>query len=200
MERDVKDDDSKNTLGPESGKTKKKRGAPRKIDAIFTPQVCNLITWMIKEQVSDFQIALALGVSKSSFYRWKEKNLIFWENACVKNQNEDEEIESALRKRAKGFERQMPIYDENGKLVGAKIAYYPPSEAALQYYLNNRLPDRWKSKVEHNHAIEELPLAINFINGPAPKDTRAAPMIDGNDKETSGEPASDGSPIQDTDE
>lgn len=58
---------------------------------------------------------------------------------------------------------ERPVYDKKGNIIDIKMQYYPPNFSAQQYILNNRDPANWKARVEHNHALEELPLSINFV-------------------------------------
>lgn len=142
------------------GSRKGKGGRPSHDHIFERPVVQNFITYLIKRDASDREIARQINVPLTSFIRWKKRNPEFWH---TEEENSIKQVERALLDRAKGFWIERPIYDKMGNLKGTKYHYYPPSESAAQYYLNNRDPANWKSKVEHNHAIEELPLAVNFV-------------------------------------
>lgn len=128
------------------------------------PIVKNFIVYLIKRKESDREIARQVNVPKASFDRWKKKNIELWAIEAEDDQSDLQRVKRSLVERATGHWVERPLYDKStGALKGTKFQYYPPSDSAIQYYLNNRDPANWKSKVEHNHALEELPLAVNFV-------------------------------------
>jgi hypothetical protein len=144
------------------GSRKGKGGRPGGDTELTRPIVINLICYLIGEGKSDREIARIINVPKSTFERWKKKNAELWAAHVPNSDSPIKDVEKALVKKAKGFWVERPVYDKSGNIRFTKFQYYPPDNGAIQYYLNNRAPADWKSKVEHNHAIEELPVAIIF--------------------------------------
>ena len=145
-------------------KSRKGIGGRKSQEHIFkNPVVLNFITYLISRHASDRNIAQQINVPLTSFHRWKHKNIELWNVPEINSLQQIKEVEVSLYQRAKGYWIERPIYDKQGNFLRTKYQYYPPSDSAAQYFLNNRAPQDWKSKVEHNHAIEELPLAVNFV-------------------------------------
>jgi hypothetical protein len=149
-----KSDDSK------PGKPKQKKGAPIKHVDLDKPIVTNFIVYLIGNDASDREIARQVNVPNTTFVRWKKRNIHLWNRAAP---DPVREAEKSLMNRVKGHWVERPVYDKDGNFLRTKYQYYPPSDGAIQYFLNNRAPQDWKARVEHNHAIEELPRAINFV-------------------------------------
>jgi hypothetical protein len=171
-------------LPPESGKKPRYRPGSRKgkggvrseaLEQFKMPMVINFIMHCIREKKSDSEIARLINVPQPTFHRWKKQHPELWIEANSNSENPTKDIEEALVKKAKGFMVERPVYTKEGKFKGTKFNYYPPDLGAITYYLNNRAPADWKQKVEHNHAIEELPLEVTFVRAsdkkqlPAPK-------------------------------
>jgi hypothetical protein len=139
-------------------------GAPVKNVDLDKPVIKNFIVYLIKRKESDREIARMVNVPKASFDRWKKKNIELWAIDAEDDNTELQKVRRSLVERATGGFVERPLYDKvTGQIKGTKFQYYPASDTAIQYYLNNRDPANWKSKVEHNHALEELPVAINFV-------------------------------------
>jgi hypothetical protein len=159
-------------------KSRKGIGGRPNHDHIFQrPAVQNFIQYLVRRDASDSEIARQINVPLTSFQRWKKKNSEFWLKADTTDASDLEKVKRSLIERATGFWVERPVYDKLGQLKGTKFQYYPPSDTAIQYYLNNRDPQNWKSKVEHNHALEELPVAINFVEAIEPKKEKALKAI-----------------------
>jgi hypothetical protein len=149
-----------------AGSRKGKGGVKsQNLEVFLKPMVVNFVCHCIRDGKSDSEIARLVNVPKTTFHRWKKSHTELWNEAVSNSDNPVKQVEDALLKRAKGFMIERPTYRKDGTLIGSKFQYYPPDMGAVQYFLNNRAPAEWKSKVEHNHAIEELPLSITFVNG-----------------------------------
>lgn len=145
------------------GSRKGKGGRPQIDTLLDRPAVLNFIQYLIRRKESDREIARQVNVPKASFDRWKKKNLELWAIEIEDDQSDLQRVKRSLVDRATGHWVERATYNKDGTFKGTKFQYYPPSDQAIQYYLNNRDPANWKSKVEHNHALEELPFAVNFV-------------------------------------
>lgn len=146
------------------GSRKGKGGRPVANPELDRPVVVNFIAHLIKRNTSDREIARLVNCPIGSFMRWKKKNIELWNTPPETDTQRLENVKRSAYERATGCWIERPIYDKTtGQIKGTKFQYYPPTDSGIQYYLNNRDPANWKSKVEHNHALEELPVAINFV-------------------------------------
>lgn len=165
----VKDKQKKATsiAGKVASKTRVKdgKGRPNKTDALLdSPITINFIEYLIKQKASDGEIAQKVNVPYRSFLRWKAKHKDLWRRVSAQMElTLAQRAEIGLEKRVSGHWVERAEYDKKGNFTGTKFQYYPPSDTAIQYVLNNRDPANWKARVEHNHALEELPFAVNFV-------------------------------------
>lgn len=148
-----------------SKQKKSKMGAPNRTNEILEkPVTKNFIEYLIKQKAIDSEIARKVNVPYRSFMRWKARNKDLWQTASAQLElSMAQRAEIALMKRVEGHYEERAEYTDSGEFKGTQFKYFPPSDTAIQYLLNNRDPANWKSKVEHNHALEELPLAVNFV-------------------------------------
>lgn len=115
------------------------------------------------------RVARALGVSKNTFYKWRDAHPEFCK--AVKNGKikADAEVASALFQRAKGddWEEEIPIkrkisqYEE--EIVMVKVRRHtPPDPGACMSWLTNRQRKKWSNKVQHT-GEDGKPLPFNSI-------------------------------------
>ncbi len=106
-------------------------------------------------------IAKVLGTSKFTIYEWMRTYPEFSAAIVRVRTMADAAVESALRKRATGFDfvETTKVTKEGGGKEGenltqvtesVKQVYVPPDTAAAVFWLKNRDPERWaeKTKVE----------------------------------------------------
>lgn len=108
----------------------------------------DLIAQWARDGAIERDIAKKLGVSESTFSGYKKEHPELMETLTVNKEVADARVESALYKRAIGYE-----YTETSKEVGpdgVKIKtttkQVAPDVTAQIYWLNNRRPDRWRNK------------------------------------------------------
>ncbi|WP_195397856.1 helix-turn-helix domain-containing protein [Holdemania sp. 1001302B_160321_E10] len=131
----------------------------------------DLIAQWARDGAIERDIAKKLGVSESTFSGYKKEHPELMETLTVNKEVADARVESALYKRAIGYE-----YTETSKEVGpdgVKIKtttkQVAPDVTAQIYWLKNRRPDRWKDK--QDISIEGA-LKVEIINDiPKPTDT-----------------------------
>lgn len=108
------------------------------------------------------EVAAELDVHPSTVYQWITDHAAFSEAFTYARQQTDRLVESALFKKARGFDftETTKTTKEGGKEKDSlatvtetvKQVYVPPDTAAAVFWLKNRDPDRWaeKTKVEIN--------------------------------------------------
>lgn len=113
----------------------------------------NDITKWIKNGASEKQVAAALGIAESSWFKYKAENKEFSE--FLKNIDRTEvilELRSALIKKALGFKyeesKKYKKTDEDGKTytqVEISEKYSPPDVAAINLALKNYDSENWSN-------------------------------------------------------
>lgn len=99
------------------------------------------------EKLTKADIAHNMGIHASTFRRWRRENELL-RSAYEKGASiVDERMESALIKKAEGFEYDEVTkeYDSEGNLKYKKVVKkrFPPDVPALKFYTMNRMPDKW---------------------------------------------------------
>lgn len=103
-------------------------------------------------------IAKQMNIHPATFYRWLENYEEIseaFENGrrCI-----DEEVESSFFKTCIGYKETVTeekIVDGEVKELKKEI-YIPPSVPAMTFYLQNRMPDKWKKEQKDITAFAEL--------------------------------------------
>ena len=130
----------------------------------------DLIAQWARDGAIERDIAKKLGVSESTFSGYKKEHEELLQTLTVNKEVADARVESALYKRATGYE-----YTETSKEVGpdgvkikTTVKQVAPDVTAQIYWLNNRRPDRWRNK--QDISIEGAP-KVEIINDiPKPTD------------------------------
>lgn len=108
----------------------------------------DLIAQWARDGAIERDIAKKLGVSESTFSGYKKAHQELMEMLTVNKEVADARVESALYKRAIGYEYDE-VCTEDGpdgvktKTITKQVA---PDVTAQIYWLNNRRPDRWRNK------------------------------------------------------
>ena len=108
-----------------------------------------------RDGLTDEQIALKMGIGISTFYEWLNKFPELSDAIKKGKAPVDIEVESALLKRALGYDYEEVITEVEELGEGRqkkhirKIKKHMPGETAAQiFWLKNRRPVRWRDKVE----------------------------------------------------
>lgn len=112
-----------------------------------------------RDGLTDEQIAKNMGISISTFYKWKQDFSEVSEALKKGKEEADIEVENALFKRATGYtfqevtQERVPVRDENGKIIDYELAITKvvrkdivPDTTAQIFWLQNRKPNEWKDK------------------------------------------------------
>lgn len=144
------------------------RGAKDKCKDWLTPDGLQRLESWARDGLTDEQIAANIGVSKSTFYKWKREHAQFSDAIKKGKAPVDFEVENALLKRALGYEvtedetifkvsgtktdengKMVPILDYNGAKVIRRKRHIPPDPLSIFYWLKNRKPEQWRDKREY---------------------------------------------------
>lgn len=105
------------------------------INEWLTPENKTRIRGWCLDGLIDKQIYKNMGVSRTTFYKWKSENSEFADLLKRGKEIADREVENALFKSATGF-------------IGPDDKYYPPNTTAQIFWLKNRKQDDWRDKRE----------------------------------------------------
>ncbi len=123
----------------------------------YTKDLYPKIEKLIKLGATDKEVAELIDVTESTFNLWKVKHKEFSEFLKECKTITDSDMEQSLRKRAMGctttekkvirrFDREkdsMELYEES-----EIVKEHAPDTKAIERWLFNRNPDRWKNKQE----------------------------------------------------
>ena len=159
---------------------------PSKYETHVKPRLEETKAWA-RDGATEAEIAKRLHISVASLFSYKKEFLEFSE-ALKSARAYDEEVVTALHLNTVGqiVKLQKPIkckkrFFENGKLVreeevvvaAEEEIYVHPDTMAQMYWLNNRLPKKWKAKPTDDSgeqsAREALDEIVNAIEGVAQK-------------------------------
>lgn len=107
------------------------------INEWLTPENRIRIQGWCRDGLIDKQIYKNMGISRTTFYKWKSENSDFADLLKRGKDIADREVENALFKSATGF-------------IGPDDKYYPPNTTAQIFWLKNRKKDDWKDKREQD--------------------------------------------------
>ena len=110
-----------------------------------------------RDGLTDEQIWNKLGISKDTFYRYKNEYSDFSDSLKRGKEVVDREVENALLKRALGYNfveettEELPDGSTKSKTV---IKHIPGDTTAQIFWLKNRKPDVWRDKTAIEHSGE----------------------------------------------
>ncbi|WP_047447316.1 helix-turn-helix domain-containing protein [Staphylococcus schweitzeri] len=116
-----------------------------------------------RDGLTDEQIARNLGVSKHTLIKWK-KNIPDFLDAIKKGKEvSDYELENALHKRAVGYYYEEETVTNKGDVVKIK-KYEHANPTSLIFALKNRLPHKYRDKVEQEISQKNIEINIGEYN------------------------------------
>ena len=109
----------------------------------LTPEGLTLLQGWARDGLTDEQIAHNMGISAKTLYEWKNKYGKICEALKKGKDVADYEVESALFKRAVGFQYDE-VTVEGGKETKRVTKMVAPDTGAAAMWLKNRRPDKWR--------------------------------------------------------
>lgn len=123
--------------------------AKSKYETDVKPRLVEIEAWK-RDGLTDEQIFKNLGISRDTFYKYKEKYSDFSEAIKKGKEVADIEVENALFKRAIGY-KYKEVIKEVKEIYGKKTTYVkevikemPGDVAAQIFWLKNRKSSKWK--------------------------------------------------------
>lgn len=122
-------------------------------------------------------IANAIGISINKLIKWRKEYPEI--EAALKKARQviDYKVENALLKAALGYEKKEVVVTtimRYGRVVETQTTEstldVPPSTQAIQFWLTNRLPDKWKrdpQKVALNEVLDDGGIKIEVVRAPS---------------------------------
>ena len=125
--------------------------------------------FMARIGMIDKDMAVQLGISVSTFHKWKQDFPEFAEALKRGKEEPNEKVVSALYQRAIGYAHaEDKIMHYMGEpIIIPTIKHYPPDTSACIFWLCNRLREQWQQKNEilntFGDSAKELAEAIKNI-------------------------------------
>ena len=122
------------------------RGPGRPPD--YQLEFCKVAHEMAQAGATDFEIAKALEIHESTFYRWQSRYPEFREALKLGKEASDDRVERSLYHRAVGYSYQSVkiMQDKGSPVIVPFIEHVPPDPGAATMWLTNRRSDKWKAK------------------------------------------------------
>lgn len=115
-------------------------------------------SWYRDEKMLDREVAVKMGISEKTFYRWKNASPKIQEAVKEGKAPVDAMLIDAALKRAMGYDVVEYRMSESGEKT-ANQRHIPGSEKVLTFMLTNRLPHLFRN--QQNVSVEgELPIVI----------------------------------------
>lgn len=140
--------------GAEGKDTKEKAKVGRPTD--YKPECVELGYKFALLGADDADLARMFGVAESTINLWKQKHPEFSESINNGKDQADAEVASKLFHRAKGYSHAAVKIVADAKTGAEHVSHftehYPPDTAAAIFWLKNRQRDKWRDKIDHEHA------------------------------------------------
>lgn len=142
--------------------------AKSKYETDVKPRLIEIEAWK-RDGLTDEQIFKNLGISRDTFYKYKDKYTDFSDALKKGKEVADIEVENALFKRAIGY-KYKEVIKEVKEIDGKKSTYIkeivkemPGDVAAQIFWLKNRKSSKWKDKQDIDIEDNNVSITINGV-------------------------------------
>ena len=142
--------------------------AKSKYETDVKPRLVEIEAWK-RDGLTDEQIYINLGISKQSFYKYKEKYVDFFDSLKKGKEVADIEVENALFKRAIGY-KYKEVIKEVKEIDGKKTVFIkevekemPGDVGAQIFWLKNRKSSKWRDKQDIDIEDNNVSITINGV-------------------------------------
>lgn len=142
--------------------------AKSKYETDVKPRLVEIEAWK-RDGLTDEQIFKNLGISKDTFYKYKDKYTDFSDALKKGKEVADIEVENALFKRAIGY-KYKEVIKEVKEIDGKKSTYIkevvkemPGDVGAQIFWLKNRKSSKWKDKQDIDIEDNNVSITINGV-------------------------------------
>lgn len=117
---------------------------------LYTDEICLVVEELASKGLTNDQIAASIGIGRKTFYEWIHRYPHFSHALNKYRGLANMYVENALFRSALGYDytEEQAVRTEFGSDVVEVRKHLTGSVAAQKYYLNNRMPDRYKNKIE----------------------------------------------------
>ena len=142
--------------------------AKSKYETEVKPRLIEIEAWK-RDGLTDEQIFKNLGISRDTFYKYKEKYSEFSDALKKGKEVADIEVENALFKRAIGY-KYKEVIKEVKDIDGKKTTYVkevikemPGDVGAQIFWLKNRKSSKWKDKQDIDIEDNNVSITIQGV-------------------------------------
>ena len=142
--------------------------AKSKYETDVKPRLIEIEAWK-RDGLTDEQIFKNLGISRDTFYKYKEKYTDFSDALKKGKEVADIEVENALFKRAIGY-KYKEVIKEVKEIDGKKTTYIkevvkemPGDVGAQIFWLKNRKSSKWKDKQDIDIEDNNVSITIQGV-------------------------------------
>jgi transposase-like protein len=151
-------------------------GRKPKWDELNMEERLDEVEKLARKGLRNKDIAAALGVDKTTFYKWKKEHPEF-AIALEKGKGiADRKVENATYLAAMGYYKTEEQVTNKGTVVKVR-KWYPPNPTLNIFWLKNRMPDKWRDKIVNEHEGKVNHEVVVEWSGP---------MMDDDDAESEG--------------
>lgn len=131
----------------------------------YKPEYAKIAKKMCELGATDFDIVEALGVARSTFYKWRLEHKAFSDALKTGKESADDRVESSLYRRAVGYEYDaVKIFQFQGQeVVVPYTEIQHPDVTAAIFWLKNRRPDQWRANPDGGNG-DDKPITINIVD------------------------------------
>lgn len=128
----------------------------------YEPEFCKTAHAMAQQGATDREIAAALGISETSFYRYCNAHPEFRQAVQLGKESADDRVERSLYHRAVGYSFDaVKIMQSNGEvLVEPYVEHVPPDIGAIKFWLTNRRGDKWRERQNVDLTLNRSPVDL----------------------------------------
>ena len=153
--------------------------AKGKYEYWLTPEGLVLLEGWARDGLTDEQIAVNIGISRSTLNAWKDKYSDISDTLKRGKDVVDRRVENALLKRALGYEYEEVKEKFEGNVMTERTVAKKeviPDVTAQIFWLKNRKPGDWRNKrePEDTTAIERLDRILAGLKAAAEKEQGGA--------------------------
>lgn len=149
----------------------------KKYNEMVAPRIEDIRAWA-RDGVTEEEMSKRLGIAYSTFKEYKKRYSAILDAIKKGKERYDNEVVDALHKNTLGgiVVLKKPIklkkrFFENGRLVreeevieiAEEETYIRPDTLAQMYWLNNRVPSKWKAKPTEDGEDTGIAPSINLI-------------------------------------
>lgn len=114
---------------------------------------------------TDADIIEAIGVARSTFYKWRNEHPEFSDALKVGKSPADERVEMSLYKKAVGYTQEnVKIFQFQGQeVIVPYTEVVAPDTTAAIFWLKNRRPEQWRANPDGGDN-DDKPITINIVD------------------------------------